>query len=767
MVQHMHSKQTYINFLLVFLVVPWVSSNPETFTAGSNKIISNVMSRLFPEFAFEIFILQAHTTNRSKFCRDYENIANLYLQIPKDFVRPIHTVFVSRAHDPNFVIQIKGKIDSRKSFKHSSGYIHVYFIPREAEFILMARAFQNITGKLRELREWPINSIFLTLPSLYSPTNLRIIFYKTILPHTFARGLILDILFNSSQVSLVCVQCPHVLTFLHRDRLKEQIRSYCHLTSQMHGDPVRTRLTEQGVNASQLQQFCNFMTIPKLSKYTTTSKCVYYFLSAHLNFSYYHQQLSPEGNLKDPTFITDVSCPVTISNWRILRHRSREMEWISHGSKVEKFHFVPFQKSSLDYTLLTKPYDRITWTLLLCGVTLLVVLTMLFKALGSLEPGKAPVTFMKTLISVSAAILYQAVSETFSKRVVLGSQILPVLWFLWIHMMIVISNGYTGSLYSLLTSGLLMHWPTSLKELLMDDSYCIFTGEDIKVWNGSHTTGSTAKIRNLLINPSIWGKFGSKRFMENLDMLNKSMKYYPQVGKIGLGAEREIVERNSDGMFFKVGTDICNKVAFISENRMEELFIQYFLNKVLTGHSVVIQGYLKLSLIAAERNFFHGRFLTAISYLDAGGFTYACRRNVMKWFVCFRIYEYQKHSLETKGNLQTWRSGMTRIANCMNQLNNLFFTNRFILQKGGEKASAFSMNHLVTFFKIYHIGLVISFLAFMIEMVKFENVCLKLVYVFMLRFTFQENKLCCVLPILRNCVWFALSRFLKILQDVK
>lgn len=663
--------------------------------------VTTVFETLFQNSHVDLIILQ-HGPFRNALSSNSEFSNTIITQIPLDMVRSIDFYSCVKVHATYNCFQKKQKRQNLwKVQKKCSGSIHAYFLPQNLDFTQASSSLANtIMEHLRKGGAWPNNFLFF-MDFLTIPIQNRIHFYSTVLPGTFARGLILEVDLSSKAYHLICIPCPpdRVLTKFSSSDLWTQVKYHREVAlSQLYGTFVKTIATHVDF---VLLNSCDFTAFPtKAGKYTSLL-CFHHFLSGKFNYTYHSistLEFQRQGGVISHKFSVEEYRPVhPVSHSAFTT--THQYEWISHGVKFDKFHFLPMQRHPSG-NVLTKPYDRVIWALISFGAACLAIVTILLQHLN--HRSKPYLNNYAVIMSILATMLEQEVAKRFSKRVVFGSQILPCLWFLWIFMMIILANGYAGVLYSLMMNGETLNWPGSLYELVSDSNYCAVTS------GGMIVHGLLQSIlKTMLINPVINGKQGSYKFREAIKKLNKSLQFYPR-NEEGFGLERQVVEgSNLARGYFKVGKEKCSKFALIEDDPREDgTFINFFLKDSVAGNMEVIAGHLTVFPLGVERNFFHQRFLSGVASLDSAGFHSASEKHTKFLFICGRIASYN-------GTVQ--RVG---IVSCVQRAKESFAKGDVAVRNNHEETKPISLGKLKTTMKACLFGLAIASAVIVLERVK-------------------------------------------------
>lgn len=655
-------------------------------------LFQKVMAMLFRNYHYDLFIFDICpiTNNLSS---NSAAQASLHRQIPTDSIRTVAMYSSKR----NLVITTK-RHNFWKRRKHSCGNLQVYVLSTTLACFQDTHLFmKNVMDTLRKGAEWTNDFVFIFDSRI--PASEKIEFYMSALSQTFVRGLTFDIESSSEHVNLVCNHChsTDVLTpfDINTNTVQQQVSYHRSVkTSQLYGGYV---MSGNKPKDSQLIS-CNFLKIPvEIIKYMSLM-CFHLFLTRKLNYTL-HMTPSSTRKMYHKLLVADTS-PVHPRN-QMLFSLTRKFEWISFGLKFDKFHFLRFQRPPSG-NVLTKPYDWIVWIYMVLGAGSLAIVTIIWQSFQSAGRAKRDTIIM----SILATMCDQAVSNIFTHRVVFGSEMLPCLWFLWVFMMIVFTNGYKGVLFGLITNGETLTWPASLQELVSDSYYCAVTGEYLR-----HKGVVLSIFRNMLINPAINGNQGSSNIREKLKKLNKSL-HFVEPRKDQFGAEREIVENNAhQSQYFKIGNQNCLKFALVENDPREEgIFINYFLPNTVAGRQKAIAGHLTLWPLVIERNFFHERFISEMAALDASGMLKAAERHLKSWYLCKRIFMCKYEITKLNNTLR-------ELLTCVQKVTHSFRTNEIWENTSSREAKPIRLWQIEATMKTFLIGFAIGLTILIFERV--------------------------------------------------
>lgn len=137
---------------------------------------------------------------------------------------------------------------------------------------------------------------------------------------------------------------------------------------------------------------------------------------------------------------------------QVIDKRGRAEDRLPYGVRFQPFEFVAFQKRlSISRSVFLHPYDWQSWVSFLTTSMLILIMTMTFyRNLGKLMP---------TTLSIFVVALEQPVSLQLRKGVNRGSKMVSLSWLVWFVLLVVVVNGYKGTLFSLITRNPKPVWP--------------------------------------------------------------------------------------------------------------------------------------------------------------------------------------------------------------------------------------------------------------------------------------------------------------------
>lgn len=520
--------------------------------------------------------------------------------------------------------------------KYTTCFVHVYIISAKDLHGTLKKAapLETAMNTQRALSEWPHHSILIENSKIVREQLTG--FVSTRLQHTATRGLVVTLDSTLTTLCLICIPCSKgkALNTIQPENFEELIKFSSKLNNNLRRKFLKTSIEYRKIKSLK---YCNFMSPgrPKIVL-QTYYVCIHLVLQNYLNYTYELtkskgqdiNESSAIAFIYDARFVSEANHRIMITS---KPGHGRSCEWIPFGARFEHFQFVAFQeRPSISRSIIVEPYDWKSWTLFLITSFLLVGVTKYFE-LNQQTTGS-------TVISMVASILEQSVSVVLSKRVIFGSQLLSLAWLQWALLLIVIVNGYKGTLFTMLTHNPRPIWPENLKDLMFSDrNYCVFSTSRLsnKVRNGSRLTSSM--IQTSLLNPIMKGKSGVPRPPEYMK-LNQSIKVF--LGKNSSLTEK-IIRENRNGrthLGYKIGNERCSYFSQLDPDPIKDSIMMFqFVKGLIASLPVKINGYLQVSPYQVSRNFIHERIAKGFAQVEASGIMGAFKRYALKWFICREI----------------------------------------------------------------------------------------------------------------------------------
>lgn len=612
------------------------------------------------------------------------------------------------------------------STKYSKAcYVHAYiydiypFSALTPTFTFLERFF----NELRKSGEWPHHTLFIKQSQLYSEVQSRQIsnFYRTLLPKTFARGIILEINFhlNSSairNINLVCIHCKSSLQSLDLDQG----------ASTKSLEDFRDSLEARGIYLitplsyiQAIEHACDIASVHTLPTHVHrfSSVCVFHILQDHFNFTYFTDQTF-DNTTELAYFDTKMSFFFEHDNYENMI-KTRQREWIPYDVRRQEYQFVGFQQlPKITLVVFIRPYDWISWVIFF--VLVLVLLVLRFVLINQ--------NFMDTFelfLSLLAVFLEQPVKAKGLSAAKIESPLkyfkrtLFCCWMIWVPVMMVYSNGYKGILFSFLTTSLGVFWPESLEQLTKDRSYAMFSNEAIFDWDATKNDHVAVPMldyyskKGLLRTASNGNNIPPEyRILERSTVhANLSETMIIVEGII----QDDLLHRNKS--YYKIGKVTSWKFAWLHRTPEEfSALLTNFLPELVASKPNKIPGFERITPWQISRSFLYESFVRSFAWLEQTGFLLAFKHFRNRWQLCNSVAAVEEklaHSISNKDSLGWGR--------CINKI----LSKAFIIQGGGGFAGARPLN-LEQCYGMFQVGFVLNtmaFVVFVLEMLKwFGNV---------------------------------------------
>lgn len=621
------------------------------------QIVGNVRSflptSLFWGSHFEIFTMSA-SSQENPFIKYFEAFSRSFYD---------SVAFTNKIEDLSASTTKSKKSSIRKareifSVRYSTTFVHVYMENLLSKSGYNYTQLEKLMSDLQKVGEWPHHCIFIGNFDKYTrkqrETQLK--FYRYRLSSTFARGLILHVDMLKLEVLLICMECTVTL---------QKVDIYDHASPSSLGKVLDiSKSNNRGVHADirehlidESQNGCAIASAnirPKYD-YRWRSVCALYVIQENLNLTYLDTH---EGRKKStqPGFIADMESPAFPST---RGKKDPSIDVVPYGMRTYPFQFVAFQPTPhMTADDLLDPFDWIVWTLFFTGMVVIVLVAVTFE--------KYSITELISLeLSLLTAFLEQPLPYKGGKNST--RKIVVICWLIWVFMMVVVSTGYKGALFSLLTKFADTDWPRDLKELVGDSQYALWTNE-----KHYGTVNGRFKIQpylNFFFSRQNLSGIPGKDFPEEYFLLNKSTVHFDKNETVDV-ASKFIGESRTDDVFqrYQIGDMWTEKFAWLGRLPIEFTApVSYFLDDDLVkSREVDIPGFERKVAWTGSRNFFYERFHLALGQLEQAGFFDAFVKHREIWFSCNSIDD-----VKLKLNLYFDIFGdkrLSRSSGCLNQM---------------------------------------------------------------------------------------------------
>lgn len=524
----------------------------------------------------------------------------------------------------------------------SSCFVHVYMEVDLSNLGTDYTELELLMSHHRHTESWPHHFIFAGNFEKYSEDeeDARLSFYRERLHYTPARGLILALNFNTTSklkdgftAQIICPFCRTVVKPLHLRKIVNPDTS----AKQFHRDWLGT--DNRGLyvgnirknEISEMELTCNITyrdAPPKSTTQLTSSICVFHILASKFNFTF-----SKGNKFKNKGFsFIEASPRHSLSAINIQRHSNAKLSlWVSYGFVQAPMKFITFQTRPLVSLekLLFQPYDIPTWILVFISAAIFAVILL---------PG-SPKGVWEIILSLLFSCLEQSVELRLTQKNKASLRAQHLCWAVWTLIMIVISNGYKGKIFALLTKVEKVDWPGNVKDLAGDASITMLSCEVF--YGRKYGSKGTYPLLEMYFDEHIV-KNGT--WEEYFTLKQSKIQLYVRNPMIVTGdiIHQSVFSRNRVQGEFLVGNVSSPKFAFIYREQ-DISFIHSVVSNIIASRSNEIHGFDLWMPWAIGKNYFHDTFTDVLGALEQTGFLLAFERH--KQFVagCASIHEIDQY----------------------------------------------------------------------------------------------------------------------------
>lgn len=606
--------------------------------------------------------------------------------------------------------------------KYTNCLTHAY-IPHHST----SQYLHNLTGWLRKDREWPNHFIF--VESLDSKNPAITTFYKSLLPLTFVRGIVLTLDIRMARIRKICIPCSWQLQFKgYRGRVHQYINltqytnlhnayleSAYLLHSNLHMAPVITNIDENPPK----RHFCDFMSTLREYFYSPED-CLPFLLEIKFNFT-----AMPFDRENQRKLFSIRPFPLTTRNLGHPDYENKKKRWLLLGKFSKVLQFVALQKrQGFSGNALIKPFDWKGWSLIASSACCILLVTLAFAYIHSENYlGLSSLPHLSVFITIIASSLDQPMTGNFQvsgKTTLFKSEVLAKTWLVWIVALLVIVNGYKGFIYAFIISGSSPIWPVNLRELVSDDDYCIFETD----W-----TVQSYALSDVFIGRSSQARGLLKPLMIGVPGVNYPAEYFKLNASLITVAytEREavstVIQQNPSvrDTFakFEIDGEKCLKFAFLHDNQERvSIPLLYYLEDLLMSDALTIPKLVIYGMILVDRNFFTEPFSRGVVSLEQAGILEALGNRNSKMATC---REVKKHGecLKTRGDARAMKHVNLR---CQTQVTGSSINPNELREVARPVAMRLNQFHAVNYFCL--VGTTIAFLVYIFE--NYEPIILRI-----------------------------------------
>ncbi len=515
-----------------------------------------------------------------------------------------------------------------KTRHHSDCFIHCYMVDQLGfgDFGILDVMLQSET-----VGEKPDHIIFME-ESMNAPKfDLKdmVLFYHLFLPRTFSTGLVFGII-ALSDVYMVCTSCLEgeiPLFYFMKNKELNGLSSLKNLWNLLHSNLhlgyVESDFSDYYIRHSKRVKCDGFAGSmndkPSFSSVPTTSICIHKELSVKLNYSFLETGIQLH-NVPVSYGMARFSVFIAENNYKVQSSRkTQRLEWIPHAAHFKSFYFLSLRrKPEFNALQLVYPFDMIIWILIFVNGGLVFILLSFYSRLSEVS---------NVLSVVIASTFDQAVSISFRRRKVFGSEMIAVSLLIWYIMIFTVSQAYKGKIFSFMTKGVAPQFPQSLEELVQNSHLKLTLSEAAT----KYTKFSILKETFLQNLPNF--------YPSEYNLLNKSVLWYDS--NLTTLTE-EIFGKNYikhyKANYSNVSPSLTSTYFAVIDYKkildpMSLVFNTFIPNNVISS-PVKVPGYVLITPWEVSRNFFYSIFNDHLAQFYASGIHQKLESHI------FRTYRY-------------------------------------------------------------------------------------------------------------------------------
>lgn len=444
------------------------------------------------------------------------------------------------------------------------------------------------------------------------------------------RGAIIFINHRSLEISLLCVPCfPqmsqvfHLIRIIHKTTLKELVETSLRLNSDLQDAVV----TSKAYITNKLEKFCSPLfsfSMWHMSGFSfDRTPCIFYILRLKHNFTF-----EPESTGFEIFTAREIDITQNKDNAGSYEESGIE-QWSPFFASYIPLVLTSYQeKPHVIAEILIKPFGIESWLIIFLMATILTVLTISVERIK-----KSEIKVGHVILDMISSVLDQPMISNMQSIINSKARNLLPPWIkLWMLMVIVLGNSYKGMIYSYITNGMPIKWPSNLKEVLDDKKY-LKVSTDIGVTDEDlfcfvRETLPTNKT-SLLIKTSE---------LATLRELRKQLRCHPSQILYEYFLERDLQLLRGE---FKIpiGRQRTSRVALINfewEN-VHLQFMTLFAQWIQSSDPVIIPSIVMPRLWTLFRNFFTNQFDRGLGQMAQFGFEKIYDKHFVKFHMCHII----------------------------------------------------------------------------------------------------------------------------------
>lgn len=602
---------------------------------------------------------------------------------------------------------------------HSTCFMHVYVENTTDRYL------QKVLDDMRQIGEWPHHFIFIkSFQSPFETGNIQenVKFYRTQLPKSFARGLILEVTLQShtiKSINLVCIRCGRTLHPLNEtgDNSVTALLNF-----QLDQE---TRATYMKMLVSYLQAISNGCDVANASAHPSSlhrhsPTCAFKALQKMFNFTFYSFQTFD----KTTDFAYFYASPGIFFGWENYNELSetRSIEWISFNIRRLEYQFINFEYAKrLNLLIFFKPYDEISWLLFYSTMTAMLILWLFILRRNFMDT-------CKFYLELHSVFLDQAVK---TKRMFNGASseywhnLLRNCWLIWVSAMLIFSGGYKGKMFSFLATSTSVSGPQSLLELIDDSSYTLLSSETVYVLGGEGEAYPVPMLEYFFKVDGAMNGTPGKGFPFEYVLLRKA-KVHADLNSASAIAQGIIeyavnTSRKRKRREFRVANVVTTKFSWL-HRIPEELstLVVNFIPNVVASKPVVIRGFERITPWAVSKNFLYDSFMSSIAWLEQAGFFLVFERYRKTWAICNSVKSVKEHLRRFD------KSALKEVTSQRRCLNKMFSGKFFFDDATVGVQLSLSMEQCTGMFQILLFGLCVTSISMMIEIMFAKNIANRL-----------------------------------------
>lgn len=501
---------------------------------------------------------------------------------------------------------------------------------------------------------WPLHYILVgNLLQNLSQTeqNLQIYRHSVVMYVLNFRGIILFINYQTNTESLLCLACYPTLSnvFYHiqidtHTSLENLGKISSSFNSQLHGAAISSSVTHM-----KPERLCMVQSILSNKDYIVfndyTVPCAFHILKHKYNYTF----ISPRHPAPEDAFVADFALILNKNiEWAI---KKTAYEWSPFLADYGNLYFIAYQnRPHISAAVIIRPFKWQVWIVFFALAVAVAVVTDVVEKVQ-----KTNVKTKSIWWDMVSSILDQSISRNVQVNVNSKIQNLLPPWLgLWMFMMIVMGNSYTGMIASYIIRGVPAYWPETWKALLGDSDF-------LKITTEASNPYDDAKRENPFVSEML---MGNKNFTQSYRFDNSGFK---KLAEALVYKQHFVTFTNyfknahlaSDGEFkYILSGKHVKKIALVNFKwEVANLgFMSLYGKWMISSSPKPITGVVLPKLWRLYRNFFTEHFITGLGQLEQMGYRKVSAEYFVNLHLCsaLRIQmhkEWLKKLVESRYNL--------------------------------------------------------------------------------------------------------------------